>query len=92
MQSDATINIILYPNPVKDQGNLYIQLNGLSAGGYKISLVSSSGQTIKEITYQISNNGSASLAIPTTAVPLGTYVVSVKGNNHILSKAVVIEN
>jgi hypothetical protein len=92
VQSDGSINIILYPNPVKDQGTLHIQLHGLSTGIYRISLVASSGQTMKEITYQITGNSSASLAIPTTDIPLGTYVVSAKGNNVLLSKAVIIEN
>jgi hypothetical protein len=92
MQSDGSMNIMLYPNPVKNPGTLNIRLTGLRAGIYKISLVSSSGQTMEETTYQITNNGSASLAIPTPGVPLGTYVVIVKGNNQVLSKEFVIEN
>ncbi len=86
------VTLSVYPNPIGSEKVLNVQLSNLVPGTYKISLVSSSGQSVKKITYKAAGTGTVSLPITTAAIPGGTYVLTVNGNNQEFSKPIVIEN
>jgi hypothetical protein len=82
----------VYPNPVGMDQALNVQLASLKAGEYKISLVSSSGQTIREKTFTVTDNtNSPLLVIPTAGVAKGSYEVIVKSSTQQYSKSVVVD-
>ena len=86
------VTLSVFPNPVGSEKVLNVQLSKLVPGTYKISLVSSAGQSVKKITYKAVGAGTVSLPISTAAIPGGTYVLTVTGNNQQFSKPIVIEN
>jgi len=92
IEIESESSMTVYPNPVGEDEALNIQLVGLTSGPYKISMVSSSGQTVKEMTFTITTSGSALLVIPTGNLSRGSYVVIVSGNNQQYSKTVIVEN
>ena len=92
IEIESESSMTVYPNPVGEDEALNIQLVGLKTGSYKISMVSSSGQTVKEMTFTITNSGSALLVIPTGNLSRGSYVVIVNGNDQQYSKTVIVEN
>ncbi len=86
------VTLSVYPNPVGSEKVLNVQLSKLVPGTYKISLVSSSGQSVKKITYKAAGTSTVSLPISTASIPGGTYVLTINGNNQQFSKPIVIEN
>ena len=92
VQIEQTSSMNVFPNPVGQEQALNIQLAGLKAGAYKIILISSSGQTVKQMVFTITNSGSATLVILTGNLPTGSYILSVKGDTQQFSKTVIIAN
>ncbi len=90
--NENVVTITLFPNPVAAHKNLSVQLKGFTTGIYRINLVSSVGQIIKQITYNKINTSSDLITIPTAEIPGGIYVVTVNGNVQHFSKSIVIEN
>jgi len=87
---NTEVSMNVYPNPVNEEEALNIQLAGLTQGSYKITLVSSSGQIIKELPLQMTNNSSVTLVIPTAGMARGTYMITINGNNLQLTKTVIV--
>ena len=92
MQNIGAPAVTVYPNPVAPGKKLHIQMAGLDAGTYKIRLVSSSGQVVRQVNYHINYAGNGVVMLPTAGTSTGTYVVMVKGNNQQFTRQVVIEN
>ena len=91
IQGEGTMTLIVYPNPVGTREAINIQLSGVTEGVYQVSIVSSSGQTLKEITKYITSQNSSMIPMPAKEMPAGTYIVMVKGNRQLLSSLVIIQ-
>jgi len=82
--------VLVYPNPIKGK-TLRMQLNGMDAGEYTVTLVSPNGQVVfnKNIG-TISNSQTLSLSLP-QQINAGIYRLVIKSNQQQLQQAVVIE-
>jgi|GEM_PF-2879309 len=92
MQGLGELTILLYPNPVRTENKLNVQLTGLDAGTYTITLISATGQKFRRTAYDINYSGSGLVVLPTNGMPSGSYVVMVSGNKQQFSKTIVIAN
>jgi hypothetical protein len=83
-------NISVYPNPVT--GNtIYLQINNISNGIYRLQLLTASGQLIKVKTFRHNaSDPSETLEIPRN-LPAGKYDLKLTGkgiqlNTHLIKK------
>ncbi len=84
--------ITVYPNPVGKEQMLHLELTGLKTGRYKIKMISSYGQTVKEMLINITETGKSFLIIPTVGISRGSYEIIVNGSEQYYSKPIVIVN
>ena len=75
--------ITVFPNPVREDGMLYISLSNQPAGDYQLILVNSGGQTMmKQSLNHAGGNSVYSIAID-KYVAHGNYLVNITGNDNV---------
>ncbi|UAY52714.1 T9SS type A sorting domain-containing protein [Ferruginibacter albus] len=89
---DKNVSIKIYPNPIQREQALNVELGGLIAGQYNISMISSHGAIVKSMNFKISNSGSAQLVVMTSNLAAGAYTVSIKGPDKQYSRILVVAN
>lgn len=93
VEIEVTNSIVVYPNPLGKAQLLHTQLAGFDPGSYKIRMISSYGQIIKELPVEITNERSALLKISTVDLASGNYEITIYGSGHqYYSKPIVIMN
>jgi hypothetical protein len=80
MKMAPVVNI--YPNPVGEQLNLSFNMTDATGGVVQIELYNFSGQIQKTIFEGFKNNGTHSLDIDVSDLPVGTYLVKMQIGNH----------
>ena len=86
--SNKTIQLNIYPNPVKNM--IHIQLNKTVAGNYTVEIMNVLGKVLlkKQINF---TEGYNEFSIPSTNFPDGNYILIVDGNE-FLEKRFIIKN
>lgn len=81
--------LIVYPNPVKDKGNISFTL--LNEGAYNLELFDLKGALIKQITYgETPGNLKISYIWDTSDLPNGVYITKLRSNGRVETKRVII--
>jgi hypothetical protein len=74
--------ITVYPNPVSDDGILYVSLENKPAGTYQVRLVNNEGQTIIQRTLNHAG-GNSVYTIKEKYVAHGNYLLNVIGIDNV---------
>ena len=82
VEENETIDLSIYPNPVKDQLNLF-SMQGLNS----VKIYNTLGQQVSSEIL----NGIETYTLDLSGFPKGLYVVSVTTNHGMMSKTIVVE-
>ena len=75
--------ITVYPNPVREDGLLYVSLENKPAGSYGVMLVNTLGQTIVKQTLNHAGGSSVYTIMPDKAVAHGNYLLNITGDDNV---------
>ena len=76
-------SITVFPNPVREDGMLYIGLSNQPAGVYQLALVNSTGQTMMKQSLNHAGGNSVYSIMMDKYVAHGNYLVNIAGNNNV---------
>jgi len=75
--------ITVFPNPVREDGIVYISLNNKPAGNYQLNLVNSEGQTVMKKTLNHAGGNSVYSITMDKFAAHGNYLVNITGDNSV---------
>ena len=75
--------ITVFPNPVREDGILYVSLDNKAAGNYQVSLVNTAGQSVMRKTLNHGGGSSVYSIIPEKTVAHGNYLLTITGDDNI---------
>ena len=82
--------ITVFPNPVREDGILYVNLDNKAGGTYQVKLMSSEGKTVWKKELNHAGGSSVYSLIPGKSVAHGNYLVQITGeDNNILTFKIV---
>ena len=76
-------SITVFPNPVREDGMLYINLANQPAGNYQLTLVNNEGQTMMKQSINHAGGNSVYSITMDKYVAHGNYLVNVAGDNNV---------
>ena len=85
--NEENVEVIIYPNPVKDLIKVQLQLNKPDL--VKVELLTASGQ-LKYSYFENEKSGNNVLSISTTDLPSGIYMLKVISSSRSYSKPIII--
>lgn len=83
-------NIKVFPNPVKKGQSLFINLTVSSNNAYKIELIDATGKSVLQRQQEVVA-GENNILLPTADLAAGMYLVTISGNDGVVSKKLIIE-
>ena len=78
----------IYPNPVTDYG--FISLNLASDANIEVFITNLAGQKVMQVTNKDYSAGSHKFALPASELDAGVYIVSVRSNEILLNRKIVV--
>ena len=75
--------ITVFPNPVPEDGILYVGLDNKPAGIYIVNIVNAEGQTISKKTLNHAGGNSVYNVTPEKRLAHGNYLVNITGDNNV---------
>ena len=75
--------ITVFPNPVREDGIIYVSLNNKPAGNYQLNLVNSEGQTVMKKTLNHAGGNSVYSITMDKFAAHGNYLVNITGDNSV---------
>ena len=74
--------ITVFPNPVREDGILYVNLDNKAAGTYQVKLVNTEGQTVMKKTLNHAGGSSVYTLGLNKTVAHGNYLVHITGEDN----------
>jgi hypothetical protein len=86
LMTDAGVSV--YPNPAGSF--ITLKVNDMPAGNYFVSINAITGMTLMEKVVEVCDSGQL-VVIPTDRLPVGIYVVSLKGSGNVFKSKFIIK-
>ena len=88
-QIESLTDLEIYPNPAKEKIN--IRFSGNSDSKFKISIISFTGQLIREELFDSNNMGNHIFSIGNLNLKSGIYAVKISNSKNSVTKKMIIE-
>ncbi|MCA8833267.1 T9SS type A sorting domain-containing protein [Hymenobacter pini] len=74
--------VAVYPNPATDQTETFLDLSGVPAGSYTITILDMAGRQVRTLR----STGATQQALNTVGLPKGSYIVKLEGNGQVINR------